>query len=690
MIRPFGLRDFFVTLARESPLLLILEDLHWADTLSLELIRRLMDELVTTPLMLLCVYRPRQDTEIETLLRQLPSIAEQKCPGRYTELRLKKLSELESRRLVETLLAIDNLPESVKEMILQRSEGNPFFIEEVIRSLIDRDLIYREDERWKARQEIVELDVPDTIQNVILARVDRLKAEAKYVLQCASVIGRLFKYRLLEHLARQERNLDQYLSEFEERDLVYEERTIPELEYAFKHALTQETTYQGIIERRRQEFHHQVAQGIEMLYHERIEEYYEELAHHYAKSPDKSKALEYLQKAGQKSFDAYAMKDAIGYYTDAIEVANQISVDKETIAELYQQRGKARNTIGEYEESIEDNKEALNYTEKKDLRAMLCGEIAMAYRWFRHDVKNGEEYANLGRLELEGADESRWTVTAYVNIGNIIASNKRETFFRKGIQIAEKIGDKEGLFDLYTFIEHNRIWYQGIRSFGPDYEKATVLASEVENPHSLSISYGMLGLQNWVLGNIPESIKLLRQSIEIAEKYGVGWALPMSYGWLGRTYVGQDELDKALEVYEKGWKAKLKIRHLFSVGLYLTKPPSLFHIYQQREETSQILGMIEDYIDMMDRAMAKEETEQDSPFVGFLDNLKEAYTAIASSDELCSRCQQRLEEGLERATNRMKVIWYLYQLVDFHLACDNPEAAAPYASRLVGMTPQIG
>ena len=108
---------------------------------------------------------------------------------RYTEISLRQLSTLESRQLVETLLTIDNLPESVKEMILRRTEGNPFFIEEVIRSLIDRDLIYREGERWKARQEIIELDVPNTIQNVILARVDRLKAEAKYVLQCASVIG---------------------------------------------------------------------------------------------------------------------------------------------------------------------------------------------------------------------------------------------------------------------------------------------------------------------------------------------------------------------------------------------------------------------------------------------------------------------------------------------------------------------
>jgi len=684
------LRDFFVTIAREKPLLLILEDLHWSDALSLELIMSLMDELVTMPLMLLCVYRPSQETEIEPRLRQLPSIAERKCVDRYTEINLKQLSTLESRQLVETLLAIDNLPESVKEMILQKSEGNPFFIEEVIRSLIDRDLIYREGERWKARGEIIGLDVPDTIQSIILARVDRLEVEAKYVLQCASVIGRLFKYRLLEHLSRQERNLDRYLSDFEERDLVYEERTIPELEYAFKHALTQETTYQGILAQRRQKFHHQVAQGIEALYRERIEEYYEELAYHYIKTPDQSKALEYLMKAGKKCFGAYAMQEAIGYYTEAIELAHQTSVDKETIAELYQQRGEAQNAIGKYEEQIQDYKEALKYTEKKDYRAMLYAGVAKSYRWSRLDTKNAIEYANLGRAELENADESNWAMRAYTDIGAImvflIDAHETETFFRRGVQIAEKIGDKEGLLGLYVSIEWNRIDGKKIGSFGTDYEKAIAVASEVENPYALSGNYFILGSLHQKLGNISEAVEFYHKSLELAEKYGASWALTGCYGWLGELYAQCNEMDKALDAYEKGWRATLKIRNLLAIRWNYHE---LFQLYRQRGETRKILGMIGGFLNMMDRAIAKEETEEDSPFVSFLEHLNGAYTAIVSSDELRSRCRQRLEEGLEQATNRMEVVWYLYQLVTFHLACENLEDATTYASRLVEMNPRI-
>jgi class 3 adenylate cyclase/predicted ATPase len=308
------LRDLFETLARKEPLLLVLEDLHWADDLSLDLISLLMDSLATSQLMLLCVYRP----EREHRCWQLSSLAQRKAPESYTEIPLKQLTRQESRELVEELLTIENLPEGVKGMILRKSEGNPFFIEEVIRSLIDRDLVYREGEGWKARAGISDIDVPDTIQGVVLARVDRLQAEAKTVLQCASVIGRLFKYRLLEQLSRQEMNLDRYLNEFENKDLVYEERTVPEVEYTFKHAFTQEATYRGILEKRRREFHLEVAREMERLYGDRLEECYEELAHHYSKSDDAEKAVEYLQKAGDKAVRASAYEDAITSFRKGI------------------------------------------------------------------------------------------------------------------------------------------------------------------------------------------------------------------------------------------------------------------------------------------------------------------------------------------------------------------------------------
>jgi class 3 adenylate cyclase/tetratricopeptide (TPR) repeat protein len=351
------LRDFFRELANKQPLLLILEDLHWSDELSIDLVTYLMDELTHAPLMLLCVYRPEKEQKVWKLSEQ----AQRKCLDRYTEIMLKRLSSHDGRLLVEELLTIDDLPDSVKNTILEKSEGNPFFIEEVIRSLMEQDMVYRDSDRWRARTEIVNINVPDTIQSVLLSRVDRLQVEARYVLQCASVIGRLFKYSLLDHLTSQERNLNRYLSEFEDRELVYEERRIPELEYAFKHALTQEATYQGILERKKKEFHLHVAQGIERLYQERIEEYYEELAHHYSKSDNIEKAVEYHLKAGNKAKVNYANEIAISHFQKVLELLEQFRIEQndwklealKALGEIYVGIGRLTEAESSFRSAIE-------------------------------------------------------------------------------------------------------------------------------------------------------------------------------------------------------------------------------------------------------------------------------------------------------------------------------------------------
>jgi len=310
------LRDIFHTLSQQKPLLLILEDMHWSDNLSLDLLNLMMDDLSLAPMLLLCVYRPYR----EHRSWHISSQASAKCLDRYTELTLRGLTEHESRRLVQSLLRIENLPDSIRESILQKAEGNPFFVEEVIRSLIESDIIYQDGDRWYARDAVSDITVPDTIQSVIMSRIDRLEDEVRYVLQSAAVIGRLFRHRLLQYTTQQEQHLDRYLWQLEDRDLVYEEHAIPELEYSFRHVLTQETAYSTILSRRRREFHGKVAEGYEALYSSRIEEYYEELAYHYSRSNNQQKAIEYLVKAGDKSREAFANEEAIEYYKQALQI----------------------------------------------------------------------------------------------------------------------------------------------------------------------------------------------------------------------------------------------------------------------------------------------------------------------------------------------------------------------------------
>ena len=213
-------RDFFLAQAKGKPVVLVLEDLHWADSLSLDLVSLLMEALSLAPLLLLCVYRPEQEHKCW----HLSTVASRKCSERFTEIRLSELNARQSRKLVESLLTIDKLPESMKKLIIEKSQGNPFFVEEVVRSLIDAGVVYQEEGTWRAGESIESVDVPESIRSVVLGRVDRLEEELKRVLQSASVIGRIFRRRVLGRVIGDEGELEQELWALEDRALIYQER----------------------------------------------------------------------------------------------------------------------------------------------------------------------------------------------------------------------------------------------------------------------------------------------------------------------------------------------------------------------------------------------------------------------------------------------------------------------------------
>jgi len=311
-----AVRDFLVALSKQQPLVLVFEDLHWADSLSLDLVSLMMEALRLGPLLLLCVYRP----EREHKCRHLGIIGSQKCRERYTELRLRELTHEQSRQLVGSLLSIDDLTPAVRDVILDRSQGNPFFIEEVVHSLIETGILYREAGFWRVRNELDSAVVPETIQRVVLTRVDHLDDESKHILQIASVIGRVFQPRVLERVAQGKADLVGGLWELEDRALIYQERAIPEVEYSFKHVLAQEAVYESLLGGRRRAIHRQVAEAIEALYPSSLQEYYEQLAYHYDRSGSVQRAVDYLLRAGQKAKRSCANEEAIAHLSRGLEL----------------------------------------------------------------------------------------------------------------------------------------------------------------------------------------------------------------------------------------------------------------------------------------------------------------------------------------------------------------------------------
>ena len=353
-------RRFFERLAHTRPLVLAFEDLHWADESTVLLIEHLFPLINRVPLLLCGLSRPETDAPAA----RLRDSARKDYEARYTELRLNPLSLTECADLMNNLLTIENLPSRTRQLILQRAEGNPFFVEEIMRTFVDRGVVRFENGHWKATSHIDTITIPDTIQGVIMARIDRLDDELKQILRTASVIGRAFLYRLLKEVTEAVKELDRHLDTLTTTELIREKQKVPELEYIFKHALVQESTYESILLKKRHELHRRVASAIETLFSERLDEFASVLAYHYAKAESWEKAQEYLFKAGDQAGRIAADAEALTHYQQALEAYAKAFGDKWDPIQrgiLERKMGEAFYRRGEYTQAMEYLQRALVY-----------------------------------------------------------------------------------------------------------------------------------------------------------------------------------------------------------------------------------------------------------------------------------------------------------------------------------------
>lgn len=311
-----AMSDYFAAVAATQPTVLVCEDAHWADASTLEAMAQLLALTTRVPLMLLVLARSERDHGVW----QLKLRAKTEFSHRTTELNLKPLSSREGNQLVDNLLEVAELGENVRRLVLDHAEGNPFYLEELIRSLIEQGALVREDHHWRAARPISDVEIPSTLEGVLLARIDRLPDRPRRTLQIASVVGRSFLYRLLAAIAEANGDLDAHLARLQSADLVREQTRRPELEYSFKHALTQEAAYNSLLIERRREFHRRVGLALEDLFDGRREEYLGLLARHFDLAGERDKAVAYLSKAGDKSRLSDAHVEAIKYYQRAIEL----------------------------------------------------------------------------------------------------------------------------------------------------------------------------------------------------------------------------------------------------------------------------------------------------------------------------------------------------------------------------------
>ena len=328
-----------------NPTVLVIDDMHWADPASVDLLLHLLKLVDEVPVLILCAFRP----ERQSPAWQIKLKAETDFPHRYTEILLSPLGADDTNAMVSALLRIADLPPELRQMILRKTDGNPYFIEEIVRSLIEQGAVYEAEDKlhWTAGTELQEIAIPDSLQALLMSRIDRLDQEAKSTLQLASVIGRSFYYRVLQAISDSAMAVDRHLSSLERVELLKEAGRMPELEYVFKHELARDAAYATILNKRRRAFHLRVGEAIETLFADNLEEHAHRLAKHFALGGDKARALKYYEMAGEVAAGIHAGDEGVGHFDHALEAAREADVPQDDVARIAAKRsalleGKAR------------------------------------------------------------------------------------------------------------------------------------------------------------------------------------------------------------------------------------------------------------------------------------------------------------------------------------------------------------
>jgi tetratricopeptide (TPR) repeat protein len=353
--------------AREQPLLAIIEDLHWIDGETQALLDGLVESLGAARLLLLVNYRPEYRHNWGNTRS-------------YSQMRLDALPAKSTVELLDALLGDDLTLAPLKQLLFKR--GNPFFLEETVRTLVETKALAGERGQYRLTQQVQALQIPATVQAVLAARIDRLPSRDKHLLQVASVIGKDVPLALLLTIAElPEAALRGALDRLQAAEFIYETGLFPDLEYTFKHALTHEVSYGTLLQGRRRELHAQIVGALETLYADRLGEQIEPLAHHAVQGELREKAVEYLRRAGQKAAARSALSDARVWFEQALVILGGLPVTKAILAPSFEIRLELRHMLfqlGEVRRGLEHLREAEALAERLNddhRRGRVCAAL---------------------------------------------------------------------------------------------------------------------------------------------------------------------------------------------------------------------------------------------------------------------------------------------------------------------------
>jgi len=570
------LREMSLKGSQQRPIIFEIEDLHWIDKTSEDYLASLVERLAAAAVLLLVTYRPGY---------QPPWIGKSYA----SQIALRSLAPQDGVAIVRSTSKQDRLPSAMEQLILAKAEGNPFFLEELTRAVTMHV------------GAATDLNVPDTVQGVLMARIDRLPEDPKGLLQTASVLGREFSLRLLKAIWERPETLEAGLIGLRQLEFLYERMGTEGMRYVFKHALTQDVAYDSLLTSRRQTLHAAAGQAIETLYADRLEEVYDRLAYHYARTRRADKAVMYLSHFAEKAARNYAHAESENALQEAIlHVAHLPAEDQDRrLLELKQRQAHSLYYLGRFPESVD----------------LLEGEQARLER-VQDPALTGPYFFWLGHM--------------YSRLGD---PERAVHFARRAVEEGRQCGDKSTMGQAYTVLSLEGYWSgqaeQGIK----DGRQAIALLKGMPDQYWLGMAYCFLGFNFILKGEFELALEAEAQTRKIGETISdprIQTYATFTIGWI-RAMVG--DCETAIEVCQSSLRS--------APDPTSTAYASAFLGYAYLEQGNAIQAL-----PLLDEAVQRFTQFRFPPFEGW-------YTVLLAE---AHRCSGQLDSARELAQRGLEIV----------------------------------
>ncbi len=525
-------------LLRESlvqPLLLLFENLHWIDSETQAVLDTLVESLPAARVLLLVNYRPEYQHGWGSKTY-------------YMQLRLDPLPLETAEQFLQALLGDDAALQPLKRLLIDRTEGNPFFLEESVRALVETGVLTGERSAYRLARPLSELLVPATVQALLAARLDRLSSPDKRLLQAASVMGKDIPFTVLRAVAGlPDLELREGLARLQAAEFLYEASIFPDLEYTFKHALTQEVAYGSLLHEQRREWHRQVGEAVEQLFVDRKEESYGTLARHFVECGDLPRGLQYSLLAAEQASRLFAHDEAVRHYSHARACAeaqrrsDHLVLIDEAVGDVNFMRGQFERAVACYEQAA-----ALAATHEK--RADLKFKIGRVYGGFADP--RGVPFLMAAAEELDAETQGNELAQTLAFIGRYHHYAGRHAtaveWLERARRLAEPLGQPEPLSAIYG---HLAGAYMHMGRFEESFgwaRQCIEVGERGDHPLGVARGYTFLGQDMWMLGRWEESLAFTARAYELAKQIGAEHRMAWAHSDKAAALSGKGDLAEAL------------------------------------------------------------------------------------------------------------------------------------------------